>query len=632
MKAVAERLWGSAVARGPPRVHQRGRQGRAARWPTTSTPRARRLTVADVRPGRRRRGRRAHRCGRGGSRAAPTRSRATSTRPCALGRCAVGRHDPGAAGGRGGRIGQQPARHAAGRPADRRLGCAVRARLRRERGRSDQHRRGEGWLRSGPCRGAHPGDPRHRPPRARPRRRGGHHHRGGRRPARRAPDRRGTDERERGQADAPGGTDDRHDVRASDARSGPTWGRDRAATGGRRTGGPVPTADDLSVLHLHDRHTELGLAADDLVGMYRTILTARVLDQKIWSLNRMGKAAFVVSGQGHEGAQVGSAWALRAGHDIVLPYYRDTGVMLTLGHDRGADPARRAGPRRRPEQRGPADAEPLGLGRGQRDHRLVADRHPAAARRRPRLRRQAPRRGHGWRSASSARGPPRRATSTRRSTSPGIHQLPMVFVCENNGYAISVPMSVGVGRRRRRRPRPRLRLRRRDRRRQRPARRVRRRALGRAPRPPRRRPHPRRVQDLPLPRPHLRRRRPHLPHAAGGRGVAQEGPAAPHHPVPHRAAAALRGRRGAHRGRGEGRGRRGRQGGRGVARRRSPTTAYHRGVRPTRCGPRPARRRAPATRPRRRSRCRCPRAAPSATSSTPSGGRSSGSWPPTTGW
>ena len=94
------------------------------------------------------------------------------------------------------------------------------------------------------------------------------------------------------------------------------------------------------MLHLHDRHTALGLTADDLVGMYRTILTARVLDQKIWALNRMGKAAFVVSGQGHEGAQVGSAWALQAGHDVVLPYYRDTGVMLTLGMTRGADPPR----------------------------------------------------------------------------------------------------------------------------------------------------------------------------------------------------------------------------------------------------------------------------------------------------
>src|SRR5213595_3029489 len=89
--------------------------------------------------------------------------------------------------------------------------------------------------------------------------------------------------------------------------------------------------EDLSALHLHDRHTVLGLADDDLVGLYRGILLARRLDQKIWGLNRMGKAAFVVSCQGHEGAQVGSAWAIRAGHDVVLPYYRDTGVVLTLG-------------------------------------------------------------------------------------------------------------------------------------------------------------------------------------------------------------------------------------------------------------------------------------------------------------
>ena len=83
---------------------------------------------------------------------------------------------------------------------------------------------------------------------------------------------------------------------------------------------------DLASLHLHDRHTGLGLSDDDLVGLYRTILLARRLDQKIWGLNRMGKAAFVVSAQGHEGAQIGSAWAIRKGHDVVLPYYRDLGV------------------------------------------------------------------------------------------------------------------------------------------------------------------------------------------------------------------------------------------------------------------------------------------------------------------
>ncbi len=333
----------------------------------------------------------------------------------------------------------------------------------------------------------------------------------------------------------------------------------------RRTGGPVPTADDLSVLHLHDRHTGLGLSGEDLVGMYRTILTARVLDQKIWALNRMGKAAFVVSGQGHEGAQVGSAWALRAGHDIVLPYYRDTGVMLTLGMTveqilmavlaRAADP--NSGARQMPNHWGWAEGNVI------TGSSPIATQLPHAA---------------GLAYASKLRREDRVAVSYfgEGATSKGdfhealnfagIHQLPMVFVCENNGYAISVPMASesavddvadrahsygfgGVivdgndpldvyaavhGA-------------------------VRHAAAGR-------RPHARRVQDLPLPRPHVRRRRSHLPVAAGGRGLAQEGPAAPHHAVPDRAAAALRVRRGARRSGGQGRGRRRRQDGRGFSR------------------------------------------------------------------
>ena len=68
---------------------------------------------------------------------------------------------------------------------------------------------------------------------------------------------------------------------------------------------------DLSALHLQDRHTPLGLSGDDAVAMWRAILLTRRLDQKIWALNRMGKAPFAVSCQGHEGAQVGSAWAIR---------------------------------------------------------------------------------------------------------------------------------------------------------------------------------------------------------------------------------------------------------------------------------------------------------------------------------
>src|SRR5215207_2560667 len=80
-----------------------------------------------------------------------------------------------------------------------------------------------------------------------------------------------------------------------------------------------------------DRHSHLGLSGAGVVAMYRTMLLARTIDQKMWSLQRMGKARFVISGQGQEAAQVGSAWAMQKGHDVALPYYRDFGVVLTLG-------------------------------------------------------------------------------------------------------------------------------------------------------------------------------------------------------------------------------------------------------------------------------------------------------------
>lgn len=202
----------------------------------------------------------------------------------------------------------------------------------------------------------------------------------------------------------------------------------------------APTAEDRSTLHLSDRHTVLGLTADDLVGMYRTVLLARLLDQKIWSLNRMGKAPFVVSSQGHEGAQVGSAWALRAGHDPVLPYYRDTGVVLTLGltpdeilqgvFARAADPC--SGGRQMPNHWGSAR---LGIITGSSP---IATQLPHAA---------------GMAYAAKQRGDDRVAVSYfgegaaskgdfhEALNFAGIHSLPCVFICENNGYAISVPLT-----------------------------------------------------------------------------------------------------------------------------------------------------------------------------------------------
>src|SRR5262249_18765498 len=79
------------------------------------------------------------------------------------------------------------------------------------------------------------------------------------------------------------------------------------------------------------RHETLGLAARDLLRMYETMLLARSLDERMWLLQRQGKAAFLVSCQGHEAAQIASAAALQPGTDVVLPYYRDLGIVLWMG-------------------------------------------------------------------------------------------------------------------------------------------------------------------------------------------------------------------------------------------------------------------------------------------------------------
>jgi 2-oxoisovalerate dehydrogenase E1 component alpha subunit len=65
--------------------------------------------------------------------------------------------------------------------------------------------------------------------------------------------------------------------------------------------------------------------------MFWTMLLARRLDERAWVLHRQGKIAFHISGIGHEAAQVGAAFALQRGYDWVSPYYRDLALMLSLG-------------------------------------------------------------------------------------------------------------------------------------------------------------------------------------------------------------------------------------------------------------------------------------------------------------
>jgi len=189
-----------------------------------------------------------------------------------------------------------------------------------------------------------------------------------------------------------------------------------------------------------DRHSKLGLSEDDLMAMYRTMVMARLCDEAQFRLNRQGKAPFVVPVSGHEGCQIGTAWPLVKGKDIFVPYYRDLGVCLVAGmtpkdvflgvFGKADDPS--SGGRQMPAHWG---SRRLGILTGSSP---IATQIPHAS---------------GVAYAMKYRGEDAVAVSWfgDGATSEGdwhealnfagIHDLPVIFICENNRYAISVPLS-----------------------------------------------------------------------------------------------------------------------------------------------------------------------------------------------
>ena len=75
-----------------------------------------------------------------------------------------------------------------------------------------------------------------------------------------------------------------------------------------------------------------GLSGEQLLTAYRNILAARMLDAKILILLKQGKVFFHIGGSGHEVAQVAMAAAMRPGHDWAYPYYRDLAFSLQFGY------------------------------------------------------------------------------------------------------------------------------------------------------------------------------------------------------------------------------------------------------------------------------------------------------------
>ncbi len=179
------------------------------------------------------------------------------------------------------------------------------------------------------------------------------------------------------------------------------------------------------------------LTKDDMREMYWMMLLARRTDERAWVLHRQGRIAFHISGIGHEAAQVGAAFALRRGHDWVTPYYRDLALMISMGYTprdfmlalMGKRENRDSGGRQMPSHWSLKDAN------------VVSHSAPVAT--------QAPH-ASGIGLAIKLMGHDRVVLTTigEGSTSQGewyeavnwaaIHQLPVVFLVQNNEYAISV--------------------------------------------------------------------------------------------------------------------------------------------------------------------------------------------------
>ncbi|GAC1304571.1 MAG: thiamine pyrophosphate-dependent dehydrogenase E1 component subunit alpha [Vulcanimicrobiaceae bacterium] len=175
-----------------------------------------------------------------------------------------------------------------------------------------------------------------------------------------------------------------------------------------------------------------------LAAMLRNMLLQRAVDTRGFQLNRQGKIPIAMGSEGHEAVQAGTGFAFERGRDSLWVYYRNTGIILACGYEL-RDIFRSQFARVTDTSKGRQIINHISAhdkGIGSLSSIIAAQcTHAVGAAYAYRLR------GERDRVAFCTFG--EGATSEgewhEALNFAAVHALPIVFVCENNGWAISTP-------------------------------------------------------------------------------------------------------------------------------------------------------------------------------------------------
>ncbi len=205
-----------------------------------------------------------------------------------------------------------------------------------------------------------------------------------------------------------------------------------------------------------------GLDRDSLIRMYRTMFLSRKLDDREIQLKRQNRIYFQISGAGHEGVLAAAGMLLKPAYDWIYPYYRDRALCLMMGvtpyemllQAVGAKDDPSSGGRQMPSHWGNqklniiSRSSPTGTqwlqSIGCAEASLYYDRFPRAfdqARNSPlgdAVRHQPDEVTY----ASGGEGSTSEGEFYEALNAACTKKLPVLFLIEDNGYAISVPIEV----------------------------------------------------------------------------------------------------------------------------------------------------------------------------------------------